>query len=52
MKVLKIAFNKKKQPKLSKKKLKAKEELDKYLNNVDDSIEVLESGDSSDTEIL
>ena len=52
LKVLKIAFNKKKQPKLSKKKLKAKEELDKYLNNVDDSIEVLESGDSSDTEIL
>lgn len=52
LKVLKISFNKKKQPKLSKKKLKAKEELDKYLNNVDDSIEVLESGDSSDTEIL
>lgn len=52
LKVLKIAFNKKKQPKLSKKKIKAKEDLNKKLNTVDDDIEVLEGGDSSDTEIL
>ena len=31
---------------------KAKEDLNKKLNTVDDDVEVLEGGDSSDTEIL